>query len=162
MSFLKFSIVLAAAAWHDQAPEPPVLPTVEVPPVQQRGLASWYGDGAMHGRFTASGEEIDPGLHTCAHRTLPLHTTVLLVNQRDPARRTWCRVNDRGPFGAKLGDGTYVVKKQRSEPGKWRGIMDISVAAAKELGTHNNGLQPIEVRFWERGAGPAVATRREE
>lgn len=162
MSLVKLSIVLAAAAWHEQAADPHVVPSVEMPPVQERGLASWYGDGALHGRYTASGEAIDPTLHTCAHRTIPLHTTVLLVNAKDPRRRAWCRVNDRGPFGAKLGDGSYLVKRSPSEPGTWRGIMDISVAAAKELGTYQQGLSPIEVRYWARGDGPAVAVRRKE
>lgn len=150
MSLVKLSIVLAAAAWHDSAPSTAVVPRFEEPPVRSRGMASWYGDGAMHGRVTASGEEIDPERFTCAHRTLPLQTTVLLVNVNDPTRRTWCRVNDRGPYGAKTVDGSYRVKTDASAAGRWRGILDISVAAARALGTYGKGLEPVEVRYWAR------------
>lgn len=153
MSVVKLSILLAAAAWHDE-PRPFTLPVVEQPPLRQKGLASWYGDGRMHGRITASGEEIDPALHTCAHRSLPLQTTVLIVNGRDPTRRVWCRVNDRGPYGALLPDGGYVVKTNSDGPGRWRGVLDISVAAARELGTYRKGLEPVEIHYWTPGRSP--------
>lgn len=149
MSIAKLTILLAAAAYHDTAPAAAV-PSVEIPPVYERGLASWYGDGKMHGRVTASGEEIDPDRFTCAHRSLPLQTSVLLVNARDPERRVWCRINDRGPFGATTSSGKWVVKMRADDPGQWRGVLDISVAAARELGTYEQGLQPIEIRAWSR------------
>ena len=162
MSVLKLSLILAAAIHGDEAEH--ALPTIELPPAQARGMASWYGDGALHGRITASGEPIDPDKFTCAHRSLPLQTTVLLVNAKEPGRRVWCRVNDRGPYGARLPDGSYVVKIRRAQPGKWRGIADISVAAARQLGTYGKGLEPVHVHYWPRASRSGVPskTRREE
>jgi rare lipoprotein A (peptidoglycan hydrolase) len=71
-------------------------------------------------------------------------------------------VNDRGPFGAKLPNGRYVVKTSPSEPGRWRGVLDVSVAAARELGTHGKGLEKVEIRYWPVSEGIAVAQRRRE
>lgn len=152
MSLVKLSLLLAAAAVHDSAPAPVVLPDLQLPPVRERGRASWYGDGRMHGKITANGESFEPmEQHTCAHRTLPFGTSVLLVNAADPTRRTWCRINDRGPYGA-IADGEYVVKVDLSAPGEYRGILDVSVAAAKRLGTFEQGLSRIEVRYFARAA----------
>jgi len=43
------------------------------------GLASWYGE-EYHGRPTANGEIYDMYAPTAAHRTLPFHTIVRVVN----------------------------------------------------------------------------------
>jgi rare lipoprotein A (peptidoglycan hydrolase) len=147
MSLVKLSIVLAAAALHEDAPEVRV-PDVELPPVRERGAASWYGDGNLHGRVTASGEPLDADRFTCAHRTLPLQTTVLLVNVADPRRRVWCRINDRGPYGVTRDDGSWGVVTEGT--GHWKGILDVSVAAARALGIHGEGRRPIEIRYWTR------------
>lgn len=147
MSIVKLSIVLAAAAVHEEAPRVDV-PQVELPPVRERGLATWYGDGTLHGRVTASGEPLDVERFTCAHRTLPLQTTVLLINVADRRRRVWCRVNDRGPYGVTRGDGSWGLGI--AEEGRWRGILDVSVAAARALGIYGEGRTPIEIRYWAR------------
>ncbi len=163
MSVIKLSLILAAAAWQDAPDVDHRLPTLEEPPVRERGLASWYGDGSLHGRRTASGELIDVNRHTCAHRTLPLQTTVLLVNGRDSSKRAWCRINDRGPYGAVTSDGSYVVKTRPEQDGKWRGVLDISIAVARELGTHEQGLEPVEIHYWPRdvrASGSFAAVRR--
>lgn len=145
MSLLKLGLLLAAATVHE-AGEPIDMPAIELPPVRESGLASWYGDGKMHGRITANGEHVAPDAFTCAHRTLPFDTTVLLVNRRDPRRRTWCRINDRGPYGAVADDGSWQVGAEGGA--RYRGVLDITVEAAKELGTHGKGLEPIEIRYW--------------
>jgi rare lipoprotein A len=54
-------------------------------------VASWY----EMGHTTANGERYDPDGLTCAHKTLPFGTR-LLVTYR--GRSAECRVNDRGPF----------------------------------------------------------------
>jgi len=63
-------------------------------------VCSWYGDTpADQGRWvgqTASGEAYDVTTFTCAHRTLPFGTVVLLV--ADNGASATVRVNDRGPF----------------------------------------------------------------
>jgi rare lipoprotein A len=56
------------------------------------GIASIYSD-----RQTASGEIMDAGKMTAAHRTLPLGTQVTVVN-RSNGRSVMVRINDRGPF----------------------------------------------------------------
>lgn len=78
-----------------------------------KGLASWYGE-KFHGRKTASGERFDEEGMTCAHRTLPFGTKVLVMN---PASGKTCTVtvNDRGP---------YVGSR----------VIDLSKAAARKLG----------------------------
>ena len=62
----------------------------------QRGIASFYAE-AFHGRTTANGETFDMNAMTCAHKTLPFGT-MLLVTNLDNERDVTVRVNDRGPY----------------------------------------------------------------
>jgi rare lipoprotein A len=78
-----------------------------------------------HGRKTASGEAYDMHALTAAHRTLPLGTRLRVINV-DNGRTVVVRINDRGPFV----DGR---------------VIDLSRAAARELGTLEDGL--FNVRF---------------
>ena len=75
------------------------------------GTASWYGPG-FDGRPTASGAIYDMEAWTCAHRTLPFGT-LLLVSAH--GRQVLVVVNDRGPYHA-----------------DW--VLDLSHAAAVALG----------------------------
>ena len=150
MSLVKLSMVLALAAAAES--EAPILDALHIaePPRQRSGRASWYGDGQMHGLRTANGERIDPDRHTCAHRDLPFGTVVLLVNRDDPKRRTWCRINDRGPFGARDERGERVLKRRRDEPGRWVREIDIALAAARELVEPEAGVVNVDVHYWKR------------
>lgn len=56
--------------------------------------ASWYGGGERLARRTASGEVFHPDALTCAHRSLPLGTRLLVSAN---GRSVMVRVNDRGP-----------------------------------------------------------------
>lgn len=86
-----------------------------------RGMASWYGEGQM----TASGERFNPRQLTAAHRTLPFGTRVRVTNQRN-GKSVVVRINDRGPYG--------------------RGrIIDVSKAAAKQLGMIDAGVVPVTI-----------------
>lgn len=60
------------------------------------GVASYYGPG-FHGKKTASGEIFDMYKMTCAHRTLPFGTMLLVTNLTNN-KSVKVRVNDRGPF----------------------------------------------------------------
>lgn len=91
----------------------------------QTGEASWYGE-PHHGRTTASGEIYDMNQLTAAHRTLPLGTRVLVTNLKN-GRAVEVRINDRGP----------------SVEGR---IIDLSFAAAKELGAVPSGTIPVRIR----------------
>jgi rare lipoprotein A len=88
----------------------------------QRGLATFYGD--EQGGQTASGERFNKHQLTAAHRSLPFGTRVRVTNQHN-GRSVIVRINDRGPFGNK---------------GR---IIDVSEAAARELGMIDAGVVPV-------------------
>lgn len=156
MSVLKLTILLAMMSSYHTG-EAPDVPPVDVPPVQEAGLASWYGsgdgtnDGGLHGKHTATGELFDPEKHTCASRHIPLNTMVL-VEDVETGNRAWCRVNDRGPYGA-MHEGQWVLKLTGSDPGRWRGVMDLSRGTAQELGfDFRSGLNQVRLRYWRSTA----------
>ena len=90
------------------------------------GVASWYGPG-FHGRRTANGEVYDMHRLTAAHKTLPFDTR-LEVRNLENGRSVLVRVNDRGPH----------VKRR---------ILDVSYAAAQELGMMGSGITRVELRI---------------
>ena len=90
----------------------------------QTGIASWYGPD-FHGKTTSNGERYDMHALTAAHKTLPLGVYVRVLN-RENDRELVVRVNDRGPF----------VKGR---------IIDLSYAAAKELGVDKAGTAPVRI-----------------
>jgi len=89
---------------------------------REQGLASWYG-ADFHGRRTANGERYNMYAMTAAHKTLPLGTQIVVISQKT-GRRVRVRVNDRGPFVA----------------GR---IVDLSLAAARALGSASAGIVPV-------------------
>lgn len=90
------------------------------------GIASYYWQGQM----TASGEAFDKRAMTAAHPTLPFGTKVEVINLGN-GRKTVVRINDRGPF----------------KPGR---IIDVSEAAADELGMRQRGLAPVRLVVLDR------------
>jgi rare lipoprotein A len=96
------------------------------------GEASYYSD-ALSGRRTASGERYDPKAYTAAHRSLPFGT-VLRVQRKDTGSVVYVRVNDRGPFG------------------KRRRILDLSKAAAEQLGMIRRGIADVRIEVVEEPA----------
>jgi rare lipoprotein A len=94
----------------------------------EEGLATWYGRD-HHGGPTASGERFDMHAMTAAHKTLRMGTRVRVVNLRN-GRSVVVRINDRGPYA--------------------RGrIIDVSQAAARELGMIEAGVVPVRVEVLE-------------
>lgn len=89
----------------------------------RKGVASYYAHD-FKGKKTASGERYDPQALTAAHRTLPLGTQVKVTNPKND-RSVVVTVNDRGP-----------VKKDR--------MIDLSGAAAQELGMTRSGVAKVE------------------
>jgi len=104
----------------------------------QRGIASWYGR-KFHGKRTASGEIYNMYDRTAAHRTLPFGTYVLVRNLLN-GKKTIVRINDRGPF----------VKGR---------IIDLSYAAAKDIGIIGRGTAPVELIVLGREVGVAGKKR---
>ena len=100
------------------------------------GIASWYGPG-FHGRLTASGEVFDENLMTAAHTTLPIPSLVEVTNLEN-GRTVVLRLNDRGPFADDR-------------------IIDLSRAAATELGFIGQGLAQVRVRYLGPVDGPGVS-----
>ena len=94
------------------------------------GTGSWYGE-QFHNRRTANGEIFDMDIPSAAHKTLPLPSLVEVTNL-DNGRRMIVRVNDRGPF---VGDR----------------VIDLSKAAAEELGYRRAGVAKVRVKY----IGPA-------
>lgn len=100
------------------------------PHYDETGIASWYGD-AFNMKATADGETFDMNQFSAAHTTLPLPSMVEVTNL-DNGRKLTVRVNDRGPFvGGR--------------------IIDLSRAAAQELGYDRAGVAHVRVRY----VGPA-------
>jgi rare lipoprotein A len=87
----------------------------------QSGIASIYSTGS--GSRTASGEKLNPGALTAAHRSLPFGSKVRVTN-RSNGRSVVVTVNDRGPF----------VRGR---------IIDVTPAGASALGF--SGLTPVTV-----------------
>lgn len=87
------------------------------------GVASWYG-GIFHGRKTANGERFSMHDFTAAHKTLPFGTRVRVRNLAN-GKEVIVRINDRGPYAH----------------GR---IIDLSRAAAQELGIHGVGNVVLE------------------
>lgn len=99
---------------------------------QLDGIASYYAE-EFHGRKTANGETYDMNDLTAAHRTLPFGTRVKVVNH-ETGRSVIVRINDRGPF-----------KDDR--------VIDLSLAAAKQLGLIANGTGAVFLEILELGTG---------
>ena len=99
---------------------------VEAPDVTEidGGMASYYGD-ELAGNRTASGERFDPDQLTGAHRSRPFGSMVRVTNVSN-GDSVVVRINDRGPFS--------------------RGrVIDISHAAAREIGMHRSGTARVKL-----------------
>ena len=90
----------------------------------QTGKASWYGPG-FHGRKTANGERFDMNTLTAAHRTLPISSYVRVTNLAN-GKSVVVRINDRGPYHGNR-------------------VMDLSKAAAQELGFIRTGTAQVKI-----------------
>jgi rare lipoprotein A len=62
---------------------------------RRSGIASVYSTES--GTGTASGQRLNPGALTAAHRTLPFGTKVRVTNKKN-GRSVVVTINDRGPF----------------------------------------------------------------
>ena len=99
---------------------------------QQTGWATWYGDGNYHGAVRADGQAFDPDEIGCAHRSIPLGTEII-VEAKDTGRMIVCDVNDRGPYGMMEPGGSWCNSGVEDCEGEYRGILDLSLAAARSL-----------------------------
>jgi len=98
----------------------------------QTGKASFYAD-KFEGSSTASGEKYRHNKLTGAHKTLPFGTKVKVTNVANNAS-VEVVINDRGPYV----DGR---------------IIDLSRAAAEQLGFVNQGLAEVKLEVVDPGDG---------
>jgi rare lipoprotein A len=107
---------------------PPASVATVAPVVKQQkgsvGLASWYGEECQ-GNLTASGEVFDLNVLTAAHWEYPFGTRLRVTNLRNN-KSVVVRINDRGPGIA----------------GR---VIDVSMAAAHQLGFLNSGVAKVRV-----------------
>ena len=89
---------------------------------RQVGTASWYGGRRWQGRLTASGVRYDERQLTAAHASLPIGS-VVRVTVADTGRSVIVTINDR--------------------PGTRKRIIDLSRAAAIELGILSRGIAQV-------------------
>jgi len=94
------------------------------PTLVEYGMASWYG-GRWVGRLTANGETYRAKDITAAHKNLPFNTKVRVIDLKT-GNSLIVRINNRGPY----------VKGR---------IIDLSVAAAKKLGTYDRGIAKVRL-----------------
>lgn len=107
------------------APQPKIEEVLE-------GIASWYGE-EFAGKTTANGEIFDPMQLTAAHRTLPFGTLLEVTNPKTH-QSVRVRINDRGP---------YVGNR----------ALDLSYAAAKEIGLVDPGSGTVQMKVVQIGRG---------
>ncbi len=93
---------------------------------EEKGIASWYGK-KFHGHLTSNGEIYDMYSMSAAHKTLPLPSYVEVTNTQNN-KIAIVRVNDRGPF----------------HEGR---IIDLSYAAAHQLGVLQTGVATVKIRL---------------
>lgn len=105
---------------------------------EAEGRASYYGD-EFAGQTTASGERFDPDEMTAAHPRLPFGTVVRVTRLDAEERSVKVRINDRGPF----------VDDR---------IIDVSKAAAEELGMIREGVVEVRVEVLERSGDAGDAS----
>jgi peptidoglycan hydrolase CwlO-like protein len=106
----------------DRVPASPPLSDFERTGMVYSGYTTSYG-ADFHGRSTASGVIFNMYDYTCAHKTLPFGTWLLVTFQ---GRQVIVQVNDRGPF----------------VPGR---VLDLSYASAKSLGLDGNQWTEFEI-----------------
>src|SRR4051812_9250909 len=95
----------------------------------QVGIASYYAD-RYQGKPTASGEAYNKNAMTAAHRSYPFGTRVRVTNLQND-RSVVVRINDRGPFVS----------------GR---LIDVSLAAARELEMTRNGVARVQIESVSR------------
>jgi rare lipoprotein A len=122
-------VVLAYGCATTQPPEPRPSETLQ-------GIASWYGE-EFAGRTTANGEIFDPSLLTAAHRTFPFGTVLDITNAKT-SQTVRVRVNDRGP---------YIGNR----------VIDLSYAAAQQIGLIEPGVGTVEITIVKVGSGEREA-----
>lgn len=129
---LTFLALVVPAFAQDDA-DAPEIRAQERARYTETGHASWYGE-KHDGRTTADGSSFDRTEFTAAHRTLKFGTMVQVTNLANH-RKVKVRVTDRGPH----------------TQGR---IIDVSAAAARELGMQRRGTARVRVSVFKSDQFP--------
>ncbi len=104
-----------------------------------RGEASYYAD-KFAGETTANGETFDPDDMTAAHPNLPFDTVVRVTRTDSEKKRSVeVRINDRGPYADDR-------------------VIDLSEAAAEQLGMIEEGVVEVRIEVIDLPSGAEEAT----
>jgi rare lipoprotein A len=95
---------------------------------QQKGKATYYSK-KVHGRNTASGVVYHNDSLTCAHKSYPFGTR-LLVRNTNNNKQVVVTVTDRGPYRRHF-------------------VIDLSYAAAKLLDMVGHGIASVEISKYD-------------
>ena len=117
------SVPDVAAVRSSDVSDAPRVPEVAQEETDVRKMVASYYANVLKGNPTASGEPYRPGRYTAAHKRLPLGTELRVAYG---GRAVEVVVNDRGPFVA----GRDI---------------DLSLAAAEEIGLTTPGTAPVRV-----------------
>lgn len=98
--------------------------TISLLLAQEKGSATYYSP-KLQGRHTTDGSRYHPDSLTCAHKTYPLGTYLLVRNPKNN-EQVIVKVTDRGPFTKKL-------------------MIDLSYSAAQTLDIIRQGIATVEV-----------------
>ena len=109
----------------------------------ETGFATFYSR-SFEGKKTASGRRFDGDSLVAAHRTLPFGTVVRVTNLEN-RRRVTVEIVDRGPYGDNWREGT---------------VIDLSPAAAKQLGMLKDGQVRARVTVVRLGSGRRSSTTK--
>ncbi|MEF9427323.1 MAG: septal ring lytic transglycosylase RlpA family protein, partial [Candidatus Mariimomonas ferrooxydans] len=99
------------------------------PPGTSYVTASWYGP-KFHGKLTASGKKFNMYAMTCAHKEFPFGVKLRVTNLKNN-KSVAVTVNDRGPF---------IEGRD----------LDLSYAAAREIGLIKHGVGRVKVQYLGR------------
>lgn len=108
------------------------------PATSIRGFASYYTD-RFNGRNTSTGEVYNPDAYTAASKAYPYNTIIEVTNVAT-AQQVLVRVNDCGP-----GDGSR--------------LLDLSKAAAAQVGVLRAGVASVDVRIVKLGTDGPTCNR---
>ena len=106
---------------------------------QETGTAVYYAD-SLHGRTVASGGKYDKRALTAAHRSHPFGTLLRVTNVSN-GKSVEVQVNDRMPKSANR-------------------IVDLSRAAAEQIGLVQKGRATVRVQVIRKGTGKVSASKR--
>jgi rare lipoprotein A len=94
--------------------------------ITKTGVASYYAS-FFNGRKTSSGEVYKHQKFTAAHMSLPFGTKVTVTNVNN-GKSVEVRINDRGPHSKRI-------------------MIDLSQAAAKEIGLYGKGVGRVTLTY---------------